>query len=584
MNGNVCYNVAMAFIRITKNREGREHVYLVEGYRENGKSKQRIIHKYGLLDELEAKEPGILDRLKREAKEDSQSKSEEFLIKLSMKDSMNKPDKNIGWKILDSFYSALKLDKYFQKNRPSKMTTDLDQVAKLLIFQRILSPGSKVKSYYSQESLFGDWNIPYNAVYRSLDAFNELKSDLQIHLHKEVTKLTNRTATLVFYDVTNYFFEIDVPDEDILDENGEVLVEGLRRRGPSKEYRKDPIVQLGLFMDMNGIPISYKLFRGNFTDPLTYIPAIEQVKKQFGIERLVVVADKAMNSINNLQEMVSNEDGWIFSQKHRGRRGAPKDIQDQILDSSGWQFNDSMTFAIKSYIRERKLGKSKNSPTVKEKVIITWSKKYAIREKIRRDGAIAYAEKLTNAELFRQTSKKGGKKYLDVTYLDKATGEIAPFSPLIMINQEDIDFDAQFDGINVIVTSEVDMSDESVLDAYKELSNIENCFRITKTEFETRPVYVRTNAHIEGHFLTCFIGLVIIRLMYHFSERKMSPARIISGLNSMVASQMAQGIYQVKQNSDATELLNLFGVTWNRGTVRHEEIQRLSKAYVHNKN
>ncbi|HFI0078239.1 TPA: IS1634 family transposase, partial [Streptococcus suis] len=137
----------MAFIRITKNREGRKHVYLVEGYRENGKSKQRILYKYGLLDELEAKEPGILERLKREAKENSQAKSEEFLIKLSLKDPMNKPDENIGWKILEDLYTTLKLHQFFKKNKPSKMTMDLDETVKLLVFQRILNPGSKYKTF-----------------------------------------------------------------------------------------------------------------------------------------------------------------------------------------------------------------------------------------------------------------------------------------------------------------------------------------------------------------------------------------------------------------------------------------------------
>ncbi|HEM6273205.1 TPA: IS1634 family transposase, partial [Streptococcus suis] len=150
---------------------------------------------------------------------------------------------------------------------------DLDETVKLLIFQRILNPGSKYKTFYHQASLFGNWNVPYNSVYRSLDILNTLQSEIQQHLHQEVSQLTNRTGTLVFYDVTNYFFEIDVPDEDIRDENGDLLVEGLRRRGASKEYRKDPIIQMGLFMDMNGIPIAYKLFRGNLTDPITYIPA-----------------------------------------------------------------------------------------------------------------------------------------------------------------------------------------------------------------------------------------------------------------------------------------------------------------------
>ncbi|HFI0078218.1 TPA: IS1634 family transposase, partial [Streptococcus suis] len=317
-----------------------------------------------------------------------------------------------------------------------------------------------------QASLFGNWNVPYNSVYRSLDILNTLQSEIQQHLHQEVSQLTNRTGTLVFYDVTNYFFEIDVPDEDIRDENGDLLVEGLRRRGASKEYRKDPIIQMGLFMDMNGIPIAYKLFRGNLTDPITYIPAIEQVKKQFGIERLVVVADKAMNSTNNLNATIKNNDGWIFSQKHRGKRGAPKDIQEKILEESGWQFNQDITFAKKSYIRERKLGTKKDSPTVKEKVLLTWSKKYEDRERTRREGALDYANKLTDAELFRQTSKKGGKKYLELSYLDKETGEVKPFSPLIRIDQEQVEFDAQFDGVHVLVTSEIEMEDDAILEAY----------------------------------------------------------------------------------------------------------------------
>ncbi|VOD06311.1 transposase [Streptococcus pneumoniae] len=337
------------------------------------------------------------------------------------------------------------------------------------------------------------------------------------------------------YDVTNYYFETDIPDETLISVDGEILKEGLRRRGPSKEHRPKPIVQLGLFMDTNGIPISYKLFRGNQTDPITYLPAVEEVKKQFGIERIVVAADKAMNSSYNVSEMIHQEDGWLFSQKHRGRRGSSKELQTQILNPNDWQFNKELTFAKKSYLRERKLGTKKDSPLVKEKVLITWSKKYADRERIRREGALEYASQLTNAELFRQTSKKGGKKYLDLHYLDEKTGELKPFSPLVTIDHEQVDFDAQFDGVNVLVTSEVGMTDEEMLEAYKELAKIEDCFRVTKTELESRPVYVWTENHIQAHFLTCFIALIHLRLLQHQINWKMSPRRIANALNSAKA-------------------------------------------------
>ncbi|WP_057527627.1 IS1634 family transposase, partial [Streptococcus pseudopneumoniae] len=527
----------MAFIKTTTNKEGRTHVYLVEGYRKDGKVRQRILKKYGLLDELEVEEPDILERLKREAKEGLLTEPQFFQVSYDLLAPMNEVDQSYGWMVLDNLFEELKLTE-FLKTVKSKSEYDLAQVLKLLVFQRVLNPDSKLSTYASQVNLFGHWEISLNAIYRSLDKLDTLKEKLLLHLHKEVSRMTKREARLVFYDVTNYYFETDIPDETVVSVDGEILKEGLRRRGPSKEHRPKPIVQLGLFMDTNGIPISYKLFRGNQTDPITYLPAVEEVKKQFGIERIVVVADKAMNSSYNISEMIHQKDGWLFSQKHRGRRGASKELQTQILNPNDWQFNKELTFAKKSYLRERKLGTKKDSPLVKEKVLITWSKKYADRERIRREGALEYASQLTNAELFRQTSKKGGKKYLDLHYLDEKTGELKPFSPLVTIDHEQVDFDAQFDGVNVLVTSEVGMTDEEMLEAYKELAKIEDCFRITKTELESRPVYVWTENHIQAHFLTCFIALIHLRLLQHQINWKMSPRRIANALNSAKATRL----------------------------------------------
>ena len=566
----------MAFIKTTTNKEGRTHVYLVEGYRKDGKVKQRILKKFGLLDELELEEPGILERLKREAKSGLLTDPKVLQVSYDLLAPMNEPDQSYGWMVLDNLFEELKLTE-FLKNVKTKSDYDLAQVLKLLVFQRILNPDSKLATYASQVDLFGNWEISLNAIYRSLDKLNTLKEDIQLHLHKEVSRMTKREARLVFYDVTNYYFETDIPDEAIVSEEGEILKEGLRRRGPSKEHRPKPIVQLGLFMDSNGIPISYKLFRGNQTDSITYLPAVREVKQQFGIERIVVVADKAMNSTTNVSEMLEQEDGWLFSQKHRGRRGAPKDIQEHILTPEDWEFNQELTFAKKSYIRERRLGNKKDSPRMKEKVLITWSKKYAERERIRREGALEYASHLTNAELFRQTSKKGGKKYLDLQYLDPQTGELKPYSPLITIDQEQADFDAQFDGVNVLVTSEIEMTDEEMLDAYKELSKIEDCFRVTKTELESRPVYVWTEDHIQAHFLTCFIALVHLRLLQHQIGWKMSPERVINALNSAKATRLQDNYYRLQESPDMQELNTLLGIEWNKGFVKFEELKQYAK-------
>lgn len=567
----------MAYIKVIKNREGKQHVYLVEGYREGDKVKQRKLHTYGRLDKLEEDEPGILERLRKEAKEGklTEETEEQIEVVYDINAPMNEPDKIYGWKIIDSIYKELEIDKFLEKYEDKRRKDKLTEILKLLIIQRILKPDSKISNYRAQEELYGEWNVELRGIYRSLDKLSEIKEELQQHLHKKITKLTNRTATLVFYDVTNYYFETDKIEklQYQAKENEEAKIKfekELRRKGPSKEHRPNPIVQLGLFMDTNGIPISYKLFRGNQTDPVTYLPAIEEVKKQFGIERLIVVADKAMNSEKNVTYMAENNDGWIFSQKHRGKRGAPKEIQDYILSDEGWEINEEMTFAKKSYIRTRSIGKD----TVKEKVLVTWQKSYADREKRRREGALDYAKKLTQPQLYRLTSKKGGKKYLEVRLIDPTTGEILPYKPNITIDEEQVNFDAQFDGINVIVTSELDMKDEDMMEAYHELSEIEDCFRVTKSQLETRPVYVRLPEHIQGHFLTCFIALIHIRLLQYKIKRKMSSERIIEALKTARVTKLNQGYYRLQQSKDMTLLNELLGINWNKGIVKHEKLKK----------
>lgn len=206
-----------------------------------------------------------------------------------------------------------------------------------------------------------------------------------------------------------------------------------------------------------------------------------------------------MNSKQNVLETSNQNDSWLFSQKHRGTGGASNVIQDFILDSSDWLYKETGTFAMKSMIHKRKLA---NNQEIEEKIVVTWNEKDALREKMRRDGTLDYASKQTNPELFTQTTKKGGKKYLEIQYKDKKTGELRPFNPLITINEDQVTFDEQIDGINVLVTSETQMSDEEIIGYYGQLYKIEDCFRVTKTEFNAKPVYVRLEEHIEAHFLT----------------------------------------------------------------------------------
>lgn len=578
--GSIWYNKDMAYIVKRKNREGKYYVYLIESFREGGKVKKRTLKAYGSLDNLEKDEPGAFERLREEAK--SGLLHDDIPSQLSVTYNTNQEitydDALYGWKIFEELFYSLKIPEALKLVFPNtKKVKQYQKVLELLVYQRILNPGSKLYTLNSQKNIFGNWDIDENWLYRSLLPLSQAKKEIQLQIHKRITETMGRTGTLVFYDVTNYYFEIDFNDGDIEDEETGEIIKGLRKKGPCKSKSGNPIVQLGLFMDTQGIPISYQLFSGNETDPITYIPAIEQVKKQFGLEKIVVVADKAMNSKKNITKTLENKDGWLFSQKHRGKRGAPKDIQDFILEPSGWIYNEDMTFATKSMVRTRKLEGKNNE--VKEKVLVTWNKKYAIREKKRRDGAIEYASKLTEAELFRQTSKKGGKRYLELSYLDKDTGEIKPFNPLIQFDKEQIEFDEQFDGINVLVTSELEMCDEDMIQHYGELYKIEDCFKITKSNIESKPVHVRREEHIEAHFLTCFLALIFLRVLQNKTNWELSPTRLIDALNSAKSNELTTGFYRVQANDDLKRILEILEIKWNKGIVKYEELNKFSKGW-----
>ncbi len=352
--GCLWYNNGMAYIIKRKNREGKEYVYLVEGYRDKEKVRQRTLKSYGKLEDLERNEPGAFERLRREAKEGllSEKIEKEVSIPFSLDAPISYSLKNYGWMLLEELLRLLKVDDtVLLACQDRKIQFDPAKILKLLVYQRILDPGSKTKARMHHEQLFGDWNVSPNAMDRALDVLAACKEELLLTMHHRITQTIGRSATLVYYDVTNYYYEIDLDDPDVLDESGDLVEEGLRKRGPSKERRPSPIVQMGLFMDQNAIPISYELFPGNHTDPITYLPSAERVKQQFGIERLVSVADKAMNSKKNVLAIYEKGDGWLFSQKHRGKRGAPKDIQAFILEREGWEYNRRQTFAKKSTIR-----------------------------------------------------------------------------------------------------------------------------------------------------------------------------------------------------------------------------------------
>lgn len=561
------------FVKITKNREGTKYVSIVEGYRDKDKVKHRTIQALGKLEDLEAGNPNYLADLKEDVKAGVfHPEPDSLSLTLDLNKTISNPLQNYGWLLIDEFYRSLDITSVFKTyQKGTKSNIDFDKALRLLTAKRILDPQSKWKSVASQQDLFGDFDLSPQEVYRSLDVFSILSETIQQHMHHAIKKQVGRSGALVFYDVTNYYFETDLDDEPV-EKDGEIMP-AFRKRGPSKEKRPKPIVQMGLFMDTNGIPIAFKLFPGNCVDVKTYLPAIEQIKKQFGIERIIVVADKGMNSQANIVKTLQNKDGYLFSQKVRGTRGAPKDIQAFALDSENWIANPSGTFAKKAMIRKRKL----NNKTISEKVLITWNQKYDFREKVRRKKSVEYAEKLTASERFRMTMKKGGKRYLNVETVDATTGEIKKLDPHITLDEKQVAFDELFDGLNVLITSETKMSDEDMLESYRSLNRIEDCFRVMKSTFDARPIYVWTQPHIEAHFLICFIALTIMRLMDYKLGGQMSPERTQKALLSAQCRPLEQGYWEVFGNDEFLKINTLLGKKWLYQYVPLEVLRNYGK-------
>ncbi len=554
------------FIKLTTSKKSKHtKVYLVEGYRdENGKSKQRTIKKYGNLEELELKDPSILDKLKVEAR--NRKKNEVIITHNLLKlNSEQEKDQNYGYFFLDNIYKALAITDFIENyDFETKFKYDLDKILRLLIFSRILNPMSKKATVENQDAYFEEFNVDLKSVYKSLSNFKEIKIDLQNHLNERVSATYGRDASLVFYDVTNYYFETEIEDD-------------LKKKGPSKEKKSTPIVGMGLLIDSNGLPIAYDLFPGNTHDSSTLIPFIENMRKQYSFGRVILTADKALNSGKNLAYLKSKNDGYIVSQKIRGMS---KTFINEVLSEGGYACNAKGTFKIKSFLRDRET-KDENGKNVilKEKVVCFWSKDYDDREKHKREKLEErIAAYLESPAKLKSSNSYGIKKYLKLQNIDTETGEIEDIEPHVEFDQEKYNRDVSLDGYYAIVSSELNLSNEDIIKKYRGLWKIEESFRVLKTDLEGRPVYVKTPDHVEGHFLICFIALLISRILEMKLDNKYSIRKIQKSLANATCRKIGNGLYSLnKQDETFRSIEKTFKVSLDYSNVRLEQLRDWKK-------
>ena len=520
----------------------RPYLRLVESRRmlsSNGKpiSGKRLVLGLGPLSRHDDGKPGYLGRLRQSFREGrplidalkpyvGDAPREEWNIRFRAgDDSCDGETKRLAACVLDPVFSALGLDQLFASvKHASKIQYDLQGLVRLLVYGRILEPASKWATMGHNgryhEPLVSSPN-PDN-VYDALTVIDENAERIFRRMNTCIKRGIGRNPSLVFYDVTNFYFEIAEADEDLLDEAGNVVEKGLRKFGVSKENRKQPIVQIGLFMDDNGIPVSFEMFPGNTLDHHTLKPAMERTVDGFGLGRFVLVADRGMYSAPNMCHVTDAGNGYIVSKSLRKSTAATRrwavSPEGYAVVSDRFRRKSRIVQREVTLVKEGKSGKkTRERRRFKEKEVVYWSEAFYKRELFEHRKFLDFVERLrANPAGFRVSvaQSKNLKKFLKDEYLNKKTNEVVDGRKLVaMIDDEKLNAFNELMGYYMIATSELDTPDQEIIDKYHGLTQIEDQFREMKGTLEARPVFVNTPEHIHAHLLVCFIALTMMRLM-----------------------------------------------------------------------
>lgn len=553
-NGNIC-QLEVCMIKKDKKtlKDGivKTQIRVTQGYRPypNSAPKQRTIKSFGYLEDQEDPDAFWAEVY---ALNDSLKQKRDLRIEIPVSEMMyteNNRILNYGYKFLDSVYRLLGIDSFIdqcQETSGFRGKYSLNEVFHYLVIDRILYPSSKREAASRLLNYYGlDSEFDLTDIYRALDSFDGFFYDLQIHINEKVGEIIGRQLDYSFYDVTNYYTEKDFadPDEEYLDRSGELVTgPALGQKGVSKEHQLTPIIQMGLFIDSNAIPVCMDVFRGNMSDSDTLKENLDGFKKEYGIGRTIVVADKGMNCSHNIDLLSSQGDGYVFSQVLKGTKG--KRYQEELFRPEGWQESADGSYRYKLVEEEYKghdirfetrSGKKteiRTSAKRKRKILFYWSKADAEVAAKKREEKLRRAEKSTKNNAY--AIAHGKDRYVAEKTVMKDTGEILDgkqVAKVQTVDWEKAEKDAKYDGYFAIITSETDYDAATIREVYHGLWKIEESFRIMKSDFDARPLFVSTRAHIRAHFLICFTSLVIIRVIQHFmGEGRLSAERIADAL------------------------------------------------------
>ena len=559
--------------------KGRTYLSIVQSYRApDGKTRSKTIETIGYADSFDGVYDDPIAHFEAEVERrnaEARSAGAPVIVKLSPARKIDKRAEGrveLGAAVPSAyFHRDLGIWGFFERRRTARgFAYDPCRILELLVWNRIAEPGSKRAAFEARGRFPRKCDFGLDDVYRSLTYLNARADALVKHMNESLERARGpRNRARLYYDVTNYYFEVE--DED---------AGGLRRRGVSKEHRPSPIVQMGLFLDGDGLPLDYEVFAGNTNDMATMLPAMRKAGLRRpggpGAGRVVVVADKGLNTSNNIAAVTLDGNGFILSQSVRK---ATRELKGWVLGDEGYERSASGSFKVKSRIADKAVyvvGEDgrRRRVAVPVKEVAFWSRDYFERSRREREKVVERSRRAIESGEMSSAAAKTSVRYARDVPVVRETGEAASHN--WVLDEAKIAADEACDGYYCIITSELDMDDREVIEAYRGLWRIEDSFRVLKSDLDARPVYVSREDHIRAHFLVCYIALLVMRLMQLDTGRAHAPAQISEALRGVVGHRLDANAYLFDYRTDLTdELAAAVGIDLSRQVLTKGQIRQI---------
>ena len=564
-------------LQISKSKNASS-LYVTKSIYVNGVHTSKIVEKLGTYADLEKKLNGedpiewakaYVAELTRKEKEEKR----EVMVRYSPAKQIDKDEQktfNGGYLFLQQIYHQLGLSKISKViSDKYKFTYNLDSVLSRLVYSRIIFPASKLATCEQSRLFMEQPEFELQHVYRSLEVLAKESDYIQSELYKNSLKICDRNKGILYYDCTNYFFETEQED-------------GLRQYGVSKEHRPNPIVQMGLFMDGDGFPLAFCINKGNTNEQVTLKPLEKKIISDFGLSRFVVCTDAGLASVANRKFNDIQDRAFITTQSIKKLKAS---LREWALDPTGWKMSGSdvlydltelnedsnldLTFYKERWIKEKDL---------EQKLIVTFSTKYQKYQQSIRNRQIERAQKVidTNPGKLKKCNSNDYKRFISKSHCTE-NGEVAE-NESYSIDTDLIAGEAAYDGFYAVCTN-LDDDASAIIKVNQRRWEIEESFRIMKSEFKARPVYLQRDDRIEAHFTTCFISLMIYRILEKKLGEKYTCHDIVTGLRDMNFFEITgEGYLPTYTRTDLTDdLHDAFGFRTDYQIVNTKQMKKIFK-------